>query len=190
MTGWPVLETERLILRVPDGRDFDAFAAMSEDGDHVQFVGGRLERPAAWRTWAMIAGGWQLRGFSMFSVIEKSTGQWVGRIGPWHPDGWPDREIGWGLARGATGKGYGIEAAAACMDHVFHTLGWERVIHIISPQNIPSIALARRLGSTNHGPTRMPAPLQDHVVDAWGQSREQWRINREGVAAMRQRGAR
>jgi RimJ/RimL family protein N-acetyltransferase len=180
ITG-PVLETQRLILRPPNGADFEGFAAMSLDAEHVQFVGGRLERATAWRVWCTLAGAWMIRGFSMFSVIEKDTGAWVGRIGPWYPEGWPGREIGWGVARAMGGKGYALEAATACMDYVFDQLGWDDVIHVINRDNAPSIALARRLGSTNLGPTTMPPPFQDQVVDAWGQTRAQWQARRAGL---------
>ena len=44
-----------------------------------------------------MAGSWALNGFGMFSVIEKASGLWLGRIGPWRPDGWPGNEVGWGL---------------------------------------------------------------------------------------------
>jgi hypothetical protein len=40
--------------------------------------------------------------------------------------------------------------------------------------------LAMRLGSRNLGPTRMPAPYQDAVVDIRGQSRHAWTVRREG----------
>ena len=33
----------------------------------------------------------------MFSVIEKDSGRWIGRIGPWQPEGWPGTEVGWSL---------------------------------------------------------------------------------------------
>ncbi|WP_010184248.1 GNAT family N-acetyltransferase [Sphingomonas sp. PAMC 26605] len=46
------------------------------------------------------------RGFSMFSVIERKTGAWVGRIGPWQPEGWPGTEVGWGVAAAFAGKRY------------------------------------------------------------------------------------
>ena len=175
MTLGPTLTTQRLILRPPTQDDFPAFANMMADGDHVRFVGGQMGPALAWRTLATLTGAWVLRGFSMFSVIEKDTGAWVGRIGPWYPEGWPGKEIGWGLSRAATGKGYAHEAAAACMDYVFDSLNWEQVIHVIAHDNIGSIGVAKRLGSTNLGPTKLPPPLDMFEVDAWGQTREQWR---------------
>jgi RimJ/RimL family protein N-acetyltransferase len=174
----PHIQTERLLLRPPTQEDFPAFADMMADGDHVRFIGGFQPRATAWRTWAALAGSWSLLGFGMFSVIERGTGQWIGRIGPWVPEGWPGNEVGWGLTRAATGKGYGVEAATAALDWTFNTLGWSDVIHIIAPDNLPSAALATRLGSTNLGPTKMPEPFDHHRVDAWGQSAAQWRARR------------
>lgn len=174
----PTLETPRLLLRPPSQEDFPAFAEMMADGEHVRFIGGVQTRGNAWRMWATVAGSWALKGFGMFSVIEKDTGAWVGRIGPWMPDGWPGTEVGWGLSRAATGKGYGVEAATACMDFAVESLGWTEIIHIIAPDNAPSQALAARLGSTNLGPTQMPAPLDSFVVEAWGQSAQDWRARK------------
>jgi RimJ/RimL family protein N-acetyltransferase len=176
----PVLETARLILRVPAEEDFDAFAAMQDDAEHVRFVGGRQDRAGAWRTWCAIAGAWMIRGFSMFSVIEKSSGQWVGRVGPWQPEGWPGREVGWGIAPWATRKGYAVEAACACLDYAFDELGWPDVIHVIDPDNTGSLAVARALGSRNLGPCQMPAPMHTLRVDAWGQSASDWAERRRG----------
>jgi RimJ/RimL family protein N-acetyltransferase len=174
----PILETARLVLRPPTQEDFPAFADMMSDADHVRFIGGVQTSANAWRMWATVAGSWSLLGFGMFSVIEKSTGQWVGRLGPWMPHGWPGTEVGWGLSRAATGKGYGVEGASAAMDYAVDVLGWTEVIHIIAPDNTPSQMLAGRLGSTNLGPTKMPAPLDELTVEAWGQSADQWRARK------------
>src|SRR3546814_15233811 len=44
--------------------------------------------------------------------------------------------------------------------------------------NTRSQALAKRLGATNSGPTRLPAPFEDAPVDAWTQSADAWRSKR------------
>jgi RimJ/RimL family protein N-acetyltransferase len=173
------IETDRLILRVPNGDDFDRFAAMMADEETARYVGGRMNRAQAWRAWCALVGAWYVRGFSMFSVLLKDSGTWIGRIGPWMPEGWPGTEVGWGIAPEYAGKGYALEASVASIDFAFDTLGWADVMHCIDPENLPSIALAKRLGSTNRGPTQMPEPFQDYPVDNWGQSREQWQENRK-----------
>lgn len=111
----------------------------------------------------------------MFSVIEQSTGRWIGRLGPWCPDGWPGDEVGWGLLPDAQGRGYALEGAAAAMDWAFDTLGWREVIHCIAPDNFASQAVARKLGSKLLRTGRLPEPFQDLPTDIWGQTREQWR---------------
>jgi RimJ/RimL family protein N-acetyltransferase len=170
MSAGPILETERLLLRPPVEEDLDGWAALMADEDSSGFIGGPVGRAAAWRGIAAMAGSWALKGFSMFSVVEKQSGRWIGRVGPWQPEGWPGTEVGWGLLKDSWGKGYAAEAAARTMDWAFDGLGWEDIIHCIDPRNGPSIALAERLGSTNRGPGRLPAPFE-HLKWRFGGSR-------------------
>jgi RimJ/RimL family protein N-acetyltransferase len=171
----PTLETPRLILRPPTGADFDAFAAFMANDGAAEYLGGTQSRAVAWRTWAAIAGSWLLHGYSMFSYIEKESGRWIGRGGPWSPEGWPGNEVGWGVVPDAQRKGYAKEAATAAIDWAFDVLGWTEVIHCIDPRNVASIAVAKSLGSTvlKRG-VAAPAPLVA-TWDLYGQTREQWR---------------
>lgn len=171
----PVLQTERLTLRPTALEDFPRWAEMMADPETARFIGGVQPASTAWRGVMTMAGAWSLTGVAMFSVIERDTGLWLGRIGPWRPDGWPGDEVGWGLHPDAQGKGYALEAAIATIDYAFDVLGWEDVIHTIDPENTPSQRLAERLGSRNLGPSKLPPPFEDIVVDAWGQSRVDWK---------------
>jgi RimJ/RimL family protein N-acetyltransferase len=174
MTLGPTLETPRLILRPTQLEDFEPWAAFMAD-DATRFIGGPQARSAAWRGFMSMAGSWSMVGYGMFSVIETSTGDWVGRIGPWVPDGWPGTEVGWGLIPAAQGKGYAVEAATAAIDWAFDHLGWTEVIHCIDPENAPSQKVAIALGSVNRGRGLLPAPFEASPIDIWGQSREDWR---------------
>ena len=169
------IETDRLILRPIQMEDFPRWAEFMADEKSAQFLGGAQTSAAAWRGFMTMAGAWHLTGVSMFSVIEKSSGLWVGRLGPWAPLDWPGTEVGWGLHPYAWGKGYAVEGAAAAIDYAFDVLGWDDVIHCIDPDNTPSQRLAERLGSRNLGPTQLPPPFDAVRVDRWGQSREEWR---------------
>lgn len=176
------LETSRLLLRPTAPEDFEGWAAFMDDAEAARFIGGQQPRAAAWRGFLSMAGAWAMQGFAMFSVIEKSSGRWIGRIGPWVPEGWPGTEVGWGLAREAWGRGYAAEAAAATIDWAFANLGWTEVIHCIDPANRPSQALAARLGSRLRGPGQLPAPFEALPIEIWGQSREEWHARRDGRA--------
>jgi RimJ/RimL family protein N-acetyltransferase len=127
---------------------------------------------------AAMTGSWALQGFGMFSVVEKASGRWIGRLGPWQPEGWPGTEVGWGILHEYWGKGYATEGAAAAMEWAFDVLDWSDIIHCIDPDNHGSIRVAERLGSVNRGAGRLPAPFEAYPVDIWGQSREDWRRRR------------
>lgn len=174
----PTLETARLILRPTAREDFEGFVALMADPESSRHIGGLQPRSVVWRSMCVMAGGWALHGFSMFSVLERSTGRWVGRVGPWQPEGWPGTEVGWALLRETWGKGYATEAATAAMDWAFDHLGWTDIIHSIAPDNVGSQQVARRLGSTLRGPGKLPSPMENFSVELWGQGREAWRARR------------
>jgi RimJ/RimL family protein N-acetyltransferase len=172
------IETARLVLRVPTLDDLDPWAAMMTDEETARFIGGVMPRAVTWRALMTMIGSWHSLGFGMFSVIEKSSGRWVGRLGPWQPEGWPGTEIGWAIGRDCWGKGYATEGAVAAMDWALDNLGWTDVIHSIAPANAASPAVAKKLGSINRGPGTLPPPYENSPIDIWGQSRDEWRARR------------
>jgi RimJ/RimL family protein N-acetyltransferase len=148
------------------------------DGEASRFIGGPQVRSVAWRGLLQVTGAWAIQGFSMFSVIEAATDRWIGRLGPWFPEGWPGREVGWGIIPQAQGQGYAIEGSTAAMDWAFDHLGWADVVHTIDPDNVASQRLAERLGSRNRGPGKLPEPYDANPIDVWGQTRDEWRARR------------
>ncbi|MES2305797.1 MAG: GNAT family N-acetyltransferase [Gemmatimonadota bacterium] len=143
-----LLFTDRLILRPFRAEDIDAYAAMCADPEVMRFLGaqGPVGRDEAWRQMAMLTGHWQLRGYGMWALEERTSGAFVGRAGLHFPEGWPEPEIGWALAREFWGHGYAHEAAVAALDHAFGDLAWPRACSLIDPGNARSISLAERLG--------------------------------------------
>lgn len=166
------LETERLILRdVDPEQDLIAWADMMSDEDTVRYIGGQtMDEAASWRQMAMMLGHQQLHGYSFYSVIEKSSGSFVGRVGHWAPAGWPEPEVGWTIHRDQTRKGYAKEAGAACVKYAFEELGWNRVIHVIGAENLASIKTAESIGSKRmyHIPNLPPFGK----VDCWAYGQE------------------
>ncbi len=147
------------------------------DPEAARWIGGPLSRAMAWRGFLTVVGAWEIQGFGMFSVLERDTGAWVGRLGPWMPEGWPGPEVGWGIVRSHWGRGYATEGSAAAVDWAFDVLGWAEVIHCIEPANAASIRVAERLGARRRGRGRLPEPFPV-PVNIWGQTREEWRSRR------------
>ena len=147
------LTTERLILRMFRESDLDAYAEMCGDVEVMKYLGdgkpkGRAE---AWLMMASYLGHWELRGYGLWAVEDKATGEFVGRIGLLNPEGWPGLEVAWTLARERWGKGFATEGAKAALEYAFSVLKLEHVISLIHPDNAASIRVALRVGEKLEG---------------------------------------
>ena len=141
----PVLVTERLVLSAPVLADFE-HAAAYHASDRAVWEGGPYHRHHAWRIWAADVALWMLKGYGPFRVAHRETGEWLGEVGIFHGDEFPEAELGWMVAPHAEGKGYAAEAARAVMLWIRQHFGWDDIVNIIDPKNQRSIALALRLG--------------------------------------------
>lgn len=81
------IETERLIIRdIAPEQDFEPFCELLSDPRTMKALKSEPMIPEqVWRKIATLLGHHQIRGYSLYSVIEKSTGAWVGRVGHWTP---------------------------------------------------------------------------------------------------------
>jgi RimJ/RimL family protein N-acetyltransferase len=104
---------------------------------------------------AMLLGHWQLRGYGTWAVEEKSTGQFIGRIGLHYPEAWPAIEVGWFVDPSRWGRGFATEGGHAAMQFAFERLGLSRISSVIHPQNSGSIRVAEKLGMKRERTTRV-----------------------------------
>lgn len=172
----PRIETKRLILRGFEEEDLDAYAEMCSDSDVMRYIGAgiTLSRAESWRSMAMIIGHWYLRGYGLWAVEERQTGEMIGRIGCWKPEGWVGLEVGWMLRKASWRRGFATEAAKVAMDYAFANLPYSRVISLILPENLPSQRLALRLGEKLEGTTE----ILGNQVRIYGISQEEWQTVR------------
>ncbi|MEM6596308.1 MAG: GNAT family N-acetyltransferase [Pseudomonadota bacterium] len=160
----PTLETERLILRGPKPSDADAFVAAYAE-ERMKFAGGPKGAREAWNFFGLEIGHWVMRGYGMFVVTLKTDDTPLGIVGHWHPNTWPETEVGWVLFSDALeGAGYVTEAARACVDHAWHVLKWDSVVSYIDPQNARSIGVAERLGAAVDPDAVQPKPEMPCLV--------------------------
>jgi RimJ/RimL family protein N-acetyltransferase len=173
----PLIETARLKLRRWRDDDVAPNSAMLSDPGTARFIAADgkpvTTELAGWRNAAVMSGHWALHGFGMFVVEEKSSGKFVGRVGPWFPPGWPGFEVGWGIAREFRGKGYAVEAARASIDWSFATFELDRIVHCIDKENSASQGVARRLGAEKGD----EFDLFGHLADIWVTARDKWQAS-------------
>jgi RimJ/RimL family protein N-acetyltransferase len=151
------LETERLILRQPQPKDWEGFRDFSMS-DRAAGIGGPYTLGYAWRMFAAELGHWDIRGYGMFAVTTKDDDTALGFVGPWYPADWPETEIAWMVWDKAEGKGIAFEAAQAALDYAFNTLGWDTAVSYIAPGIDRSVALAQRLGAAHDPDAPQPKP--------------------------------
>ncbi|MBV9931103.1 MAG: GNAT family N-acetyltransferase [Alphaproteobacteria bacterium] len=147
------IETPRLIIRDWVEEDLDPFVRHTNTPAVMRWLGGVQdpeELKARWRERVMV---WQeTRGFTFWAVERKADGDLLGFCGLKLIDAPGSgaiegvHEIGWRLREDAWGHGYAKEAASACLDFAFETLGAPRVVAITVPGNSASWGLMRRLG--------------------------------------------
>ncbi len=154
----PVLTTVRLTLG-PLGTQHIAPLTAFFASDRARFVGGPKTAAQTWRHLACEIGHWSLRGYGRFAVSETDTGAFVGVIGPWFPEGWPEPELGWDLMDGFEGRGYATEAAAATRAWAYGYCGWTTAISLVDPANTASARVATRLGAMHE---------RDHDLAGYG----------------------
>lgn len=161
------LETERLVLQRPTHEHTEALIDLAMDERVARTLGGAQPRESAWRGAAQVMGHWEIRGYGLYAVIKRDTGQCVGRIGYLQPEGWPGLELGWTLAADHWGQGYATEAAGFLLDYAFADLKLSRLISLIEPGNARSVAVAKRIGMLLGDPVRL---MDKYDVEVWSKS--------------------
>lgn len=144
-----LVNTVRLLLRVPEASDAEAMMEIHQDPEAIKNV--LLTAPpagisVAWRNIAMMIGHWHLRGYGQWAVVEKTSGQVVGRVGLWNPEGWPGIELGWIIRRSCWGRGFATEAAQAALQWAWDKVDADHIISIIEPDSLSSIRVAQKIG--------------------------------------------
>jgi [ribosomal protein S5]-alanine N-acetyltransferase len=144
------IETERLLLRAFTTADVPSMLGIYGDPDvmrHVRGVG-VLDRRGTEALLEQYEQAQRERGFSTWAVVEKASGRTVGDAGfeVYRSTGEP--ELGYTLAADAWGRGFGSEAARACVDAAFAHLAVGRIVAKVEVDNERSLRLARRLGMT------------------------------------------
>jgi RimJ/RimL family protein N-acetyltransferase len=145
-----ILETPRLILRPFVEEDLDALARIYADPEVTRYLGDGTpnDRATTWRQIVFDIGYLQLRGYSRLAVVEKASGQLLGRSGMWFPEGFPALEVGWTIDRSRWGEGFATEAARVSVDYCWNVLRVDKVCSFIRSRNAASIRVATKLGAT------------------------------------------
>ncbi|WP_349409765.1 GNAT family N-acetyltransferase [Pseudalkalibacillus sp. SCS-8] len=142
------IQTERLRLRPL--RRTDVTNLMKIFGDPVAmnyYPGTKSEDEAVeWIDWNIA--NYDAFNVGLWAVELKQDGTFIGQCGivPQKVNGEMMMEIGYLFIRDYWGHGFATEAASACLNYGLHTCRYPKMISLITPDNLPSIAVATRIG--------------------------------------------
>lgn len=167
-----MFQTSRLVLRLPTQDDLAPLAAINADPHVMRFIGDGTTRSRE-ETAAGLARArqqWDERGFGMFAVDIRDSGQFIGWVTlaepAFLPEVLPAVEIGWRLGRPYWGHGYATEAAQVALRFGFCACDLERIISIRHVANTASRRVMDKLGMTFDHETVVPATKQPVAVHA------------------------
>jgi [ribosomal protein S5]-alanine N-acetyltransferase len=144
-----VIETPRLIGRLPALENLEEFIALVNDPRVAPTLGGPYP-PDELESWLRddIA-HWQLFDFGAWHAFEKSSDQLVGRIGSHTTlvEGVMEVELAWAVHADHWGQGYAAELAIPARDLVF-SRGVKSVVAFTLPDNTSSRRVMEKLGMT------------------------------------------
>lgn len=165
-------ETERLILRSWEPEDLSLFADMNKDNRVMHYFPATLSDAETEAFYNRIQDEFNLKGWGLYAVELKSTGEFIGYVGlheiGFDADFTPGIEIGWRLAADYHNQGYATEAAKAVLK-LAKELGIGRLYSFTAKINIPSERVMQKIGMTKVGEFDHPklaedSPLLTHVL--------------------------
>lgn len=143
-----MIETPRLLLRPLSLDDVDAMAPMYADPEVMEFVGEVLTREQTTERITLITSLFAQQGFGLLGVVERASGQLIGRAGlvVQAVEGVREVEIVYSLVRVSWGNGYATEAATAVRQWAFRYLPDPHFISLVPVTHVRSARVAERIG--------------------------------------------
>lgn len=143
-----IMSTERLLLREIGRDDVSALSRIYSDEQCMRYYPSTKSRSEIDAWFEKLAfQSYAQNGFGLWAIVDRVSNEVLGDCGITLQDtpAGAEPEIGYHLWRDFWGKGFASEAALACRDFALGPLGFERVVSITTPENIPSQAVARRV---------------------------------------------
>lgn len=145
---FPIIETERLILRTYAQQDLETVYLMVSDPEIRRFFpeGPDIKREDVLASLPRRLGFWRDNGFGQFGVFEKAGGKMAGYCGLKYLDNTPEVEIYYGFFRESWGKGYATESATAVLRFGFQETPLERIVGVTHTENYASQKVLEKIG--------------------------------------------
>lgn len=145
---WEILTTERCVIRETTVEDVEAFYRIYAEKSITEYMENLLEDPEeeAAYTKDYIERVYGFYGYGMWTVLEKESGQVIGRAGISWREGFHLPELGFVIGVPWQKQGYAYEVCSAVLAYAREELGMAQVQALVMEGNEKSAALCERLG--------------------------------------------
>ena len=155
--GFPVLRTQRLLLRELQPQDASAVFGVFSDAAVTRFydVETMLDTAPAARFIAHMRARFAERAGVRWAIIEQASGQLLGSIGFNAINSYTHSAmVGYELARPAWGRGIATEALETIVRFGHERIGAKRVEALVMQGNEPSVRVLKKVGFEEEGTLR------------------------------------
>lgn len=150
-----MLQTKRLILKLPEMIDLDHLAALRADPEIMADTNTGVQSREQVKKWIVDSDVYYKKhGLAFFSVFEKETGEFVGQAGLFHlglNDTQPEIELVYRLHTQFWNKGYATELAKALIRWGFEKHHFPKIIAVFYPENERSRRVMEKVGMSYCG---------------------------------------
>ena len=152
----PLIETERLILRMFSPEDAGSFHRLWAKPEVMRYIDPDLKLSLEEARVAMERqlNRWREQGFGQWAVTLKDDGEIIGYAGFKYLDNTQEVELLYGLDSAYWNKGYTTEAGRACLRFAFEHTALDRIVAVAMPENIGSWRVMEKLGMRREGIAR------------------------------------
>ncbi|MCP9769578.1 N-acetyltransferase [Lacihabitans sp. LS3-19] len=144
-----IIETDRLTLRKFNLNDAVFILELLNTPLWLKFIGDKGVKTIQEAENYLKNGSlksYEEKGFGLYLVEEKTTKSPIGMCGFIKRDELENLDLGFAFLPEYIGKGYGYEAANACIKFGKDVLGFEKIAAIVNPENEASNSLLVKLG--------------------------------------------
>ncbi|MCI9572093.1 MAG: GNAT family N-acetyltransferase [Lachnospiraceae bacterium] len=145
---WNILGTARCLIRETVPGDVDAFYQIYSHPAITEYMEGLYPDVEEERQYVRdyIEKVYTFFGFGVWTVVERESGDVIGRAGFSYREGFDEPELGFIIGVPWQRRGYAEEVCRAVLAYGWSALEFEQVQALVEPGNVPSIKLCEKLG--------------------------------------------
>lgn len=164
---WDILRTARCLVRETTVADVESFYRIYSEPSITKYMEGLHEDPEEERARARsyIDRVYGFYDFGIWTVVERESGEVIGRAGICYREGYETPELGFVIGAPWQGRGYATEVCRGILEYAYGELGMTEILAFVQPGNPASLHVCDKLGMEDLG--RVELQGQEYIVRGW-----------------------